>query len=177
MALHYENLDARTRALMLEELAQDVASGSLYLSPRLSGRGRADYEALLREAISDKDDDWLASALRAEGRLNTAEMRRRPSGGFTTSSVPANAHQTLAEGEFNRFYVRAVCRRAVEDGMPQVVVYRAKPAANPRPESQAMIGKVVDAKALLADLRTHQGVDTALHLPSGPNSGLSVHLP
>jgi len=37
-----------------------------------------------------------------------------------------NAHEMLAEGEFNRFYIRALCARAIEDGLPEVTVYRAK---------------------------------------------------
>ena len=32
----------------------------------------------------------------------------------------------LAEGEFNRFYIRAVCLRSIESGTSDVVVYRAK---------------------------------------------------
>jgi hypothetical protein len=58
-----------------------------------------------------------------------------------------------------------------------LLVYRAKAVMVPRADSQAMIGIMIDAKALLADLRIHQGVDTALGLPNGPNSGLSVRLP
>lgn len=46
-----------------------------------------------------------------------------------------------------------------------------------RSASEAMIGSHIDPHALLEDLRTHQGIDTALGLPPGPNSGLSVKLP
>jgi hypothetical protein len=89
----------------------------------------------------------------------------------------SNAHEMLAEGEFNRFYIRALCLRAIEDGIPDVVVYRAKPVENPRSESQQKIDEHVSPEALLRDLRIHPGVDTALGLPPGPNSGLSVRLP
>ena len=44
---------------------------------------------------------------------------------------------------------------------------------NPRPESQAKVGALFDAKQLLNDLRTSQGVEPALGIPPGPNSGLS----
>ncbi|MHB1413989.1 MAG: hypothetical protein ACYC1C_01960 [Chloroflexota bacterium] len=162
---------------MLDELAMDLAAGTLYISSRLSAAGRTAYEQVLREAITKTDETWLAEALRAHGRRNTTESRRKPSGGFTTAKVPVNAPETLAEGEFNRFYARGVCRRAVEDAIPKVVVYRAKLVVNPRPESQSMIGSQVDARALLEDLRAHQGVEPALRLPPGPNSGLSVRLP
>jgi hypothetical protein len=39
-----------------------------------------------------------------------------------------------------------------------------------------MIGRRLNAQALLGDLRKHVGVDTALGLPPGPNSGLSGRL-
>ena len=87
------------------------------------------------------------------------------------------AADTLAEGEFNRFYLRALCRRAVEDGVPNLTVYRAKAVRVPRAESQALVGKAIGAQALLQDLRAHPGTDTALGLPPGPNSGLSAKLP
>lgn len=61
--------------------------------------------------------------------------------------------------------------------MSELVIYRAKQVREPRPESQAMIGKNINAKALLDDLRTHPGVEPALGLPPGPNSGLSIKLP
>jgi hypothetical protein len=82
----------------------------------------------------------------------------------------------LAQGEFNRYYIRGVCRRALEAGILDVEVYRARLVAAPRPDSEALIGRRLDAEQLIADLRTHMGVDTALGL-GRPNSGLSVCLP
>ena len=55
-------------------------------------------------------------------------------------------------------------------------VYRAKAVAVPRAESEAKIGTMIDVQALLNGRRIHQGMDTALGLPPGPNSGLSVRL-
>ncbi len=177
MALRLENLDARTRQLMQRELERDVEAATLYISPRLSERGQSDWETLLRVAIEGGDDVSLADGLRSSGRLRSTEQRRKPSGGFTNADVPITAPETLAEGEFNRLYARGLCRRALEDGIPELVVYRAKDVRSPRPESEAMIGTRISAEALLDDLQTHTGVEPALGLPSGPNSGLSVRLP
>lgn len=177
MALQLVNLDERTRAFMSEELQRDIDNGALYISNRLTDTGRARWPGALREAIEQGDDTSLAAVLRSPGYLNTAEQRRKPSGGFATAQVPVTAPETLAEGEFNRFYIRGVCRRAIADGTPSVVVYRAKAVAHPRSESEAKIGKHVDARRLLDDLGTSQGIDTALGLPAGPNSGLSVRIP
>ena len=90
--------------------------------------------------------------------------------------VPRTAPDTLAEGEFNRFYVRGLCARALEENVTEVQVYRGKSVRNPRPESRAMIGKVLLARDLLEDLRRSQGVEPALGLPTGPNSGLTIRL-
>lgn len=88
----------------------------------------------------------------------------------------SNAHEMLAEGEYTRFYMRAICLRALEDGIAHVVVYRAKEVEKARSESEQKIGQQVSTQALLNDLRTSKGVDTALGLPPGPNSGLAVKL-
>lgn len=177
MALNYENLDSRTCKFMLEEVDLDSSRGTLYISPRLNAEGREKYESLLREAVQSRDDAWLASELRYRSCMNTTEQRRKPKGGFTTVQVPITAPDTLAEGEFNRFYVRGLCRRAIEDNITEVVICRGKQVSQPRPESEAMMGKRISARDLLEDLRESQGVEPALGLPPGPNSGLTVRLP
>jgi hypothetical protein len=177
MSLNLLNLDERTRRHMLSEIESDTTGGTLYISPRLSPRGRQEYADLLKQAAVGYDDAWLANSLRAGGRINLEEQRRKPKGGFTVARVPITAPDTLAEGEFNRFYVRGLCLRAIEDGVSHLVIYRAKEVMSPRRESVMMIGMSIDARALLQDVRTHPGVDTALRLPPGPNSGLSVRLP
>ena len=88
--------------------------------------------------------------------------------------VPYDANETLADGEFNRFYITALCLKALENKNIKLVVYRAKSVSRPRPESQAKIGQVVNPQSLLNDLRSTVGIDTSLGLPSGPNSGLSI---
>ena len=171
------NLDERTRHGMLAEIERDILAGTLYYGKRLSLRGRADYPDLLREAAGSHDDVWLSSQLAQHGRLETMETSTRKGKTFQ-KRVPFDANETLAEGEFNRFYSRGLCIRAMEDGVDNlVVVYRAKQVAAPRTESEMMIGKSVAARTLLYDLRDHPGVDTALGIPAGPNSGLSVRLP
>jgi hypothetical protein len=92
--------------------------------------------------------------------------------------VPHTAADTLAEGDFNHYYCRAICRRVLEEGKEFVEVYRAKDVREPRPRSQQLVGALVDARRLLIDLRAHPGgIDAALGIPAGPNSGLSVRVP
>lgn len=176
MTLSLINLDDKTRECMLKELEMDINSGSLYLSSRLSNKGRQDYPLLLKQVINSYDDTRLAQELRNQRRLNETETRTTRNGASTVK-VPITAAETLAEGEFNRFYMRGLCRRAQEEGITEVVVYRAKTVSSPRSESQTKIGNKVSADKLLEDLRSNIGVDTALGIPAGPNSGLSVKLP
>jgi hypothetical protein len=177
MAFDYKHLDSRTRALMLVEIERDIANDNLYLSDNLSDFGCESYPTLLRQAALEGNEQSFAEAL--QSCLNSHEKPRRlASGGFSKPPIMRrNAHEMLAEGEFNRYYMRAICLRAIEDGIDEVIVYRAKEVVHARSGSEQKIGERVPTKALLEDLRTHPGVDTALGLPPGPNSGLCIRLP
>jgi hypothetical protein len=177
MPLDYNHLDERTRALMLAEIERDIVAGVLYLSDNLSPLGCRSYPDLLRKAALSGNDDSLAADIR--NCLNSHEKPRHlASGGFSKAPIMRNnAHEMLAEGEFNRFYMRGICLRAIEDGVDQLIVYRAKEVMNARSASVQKVGQSISTQALLNDLRTHTGVDTALGLPPGPNSGLCIRLP
>ncbi len=175
--LQLANLDERTRQYMLEEVEFDSTRGKTYISPRLSSRGQADWLGLLREGFLSGNDTTLAAQLRLAGRLKRRETRQSKRGKVVSAAVPETAAETLAEGEFNRYYIRGLCRRAIDEGIPNLIIYRAKRVESPRPESQARIGKSIDPQGLLSDLRANIGVDPALGVPAGPNSGLSVRLP
>lgn len=177
MSLYYVNLDERTRELMLEEVEYDISHNQLHISPLLSGQGQQDYVNLLRQAIQSGNDETLAEDLKARRRITRALPRRKPKGGFSIAAAPINAAEMLAESEFNRFYIRALARRAIEEGITDLVVYRAKPVQNPRPESEALIEATLPPQELLDDLRAHTDEPPELGVPSGPNSGLSVRLP
>jgi hypothetical protein len=177
MLLNLLNLDKQTRELMLAEIHHSILSNTLYISPRLSETGRRDYSVLLEEAAEKHDEDWLADRLSENGRLNASEQRRKPTGGYTIAKVPSNANQTLGAGEFNRFYARGLCQRAISNAIPSLIVYRAKEVSRPRPDSERLVGTSISPKALLDDLRsTDQEADTLLGI-GNPNSGLSVRLP
>ncbi len=178
MALYFENLDERTRQLMLAEVDYDISHNQLHISPFLSGQGQRDYVNLLHEAIQHGNDETLTQQLRDHRRILRTLPRRNPKGGYSIATTPENAAQVLAESEFNRYYIRALARRAIEDGIPELVIYRAKPVSNPRPESEARIETSLPPEELLEDLRAHPGDEPpTLGVPAGPNSGLSVRLP
>ena len=174
MGIRYDSLDEEVRTYMVQELESDLSRNGLYVSLRLTPEAAKQWPSILREAVLHHDDSWLAETLRASGALAAFEERHGQSGTVTTARIPFTAPDTLAEGEFNRFYARGLCAQVLAAGGTEVEVYRGKEVQPPRPESQAMIGKHLLAVALLDDLRRSIGVDTAMRLPSGPNSGLTV---
>lgn len=175
MALTLKNLNEQTRTAMLEEVKLDIDNGNLYISDRLNALGKQRYPELLIESIKSGDDSTLATILK-QGLFNPTYQRKKPKGGFSNVTMPVNAPDMLAEGEFNRFYIRGLCRIVVDTKSGQLRVYRARFSQNPRPESEHKIGYIVDASKLLSDMRDNVGTETYFGVPNGPNSGLSVEL-
>ena len=173
MGIHYKSLSNAVRRKMLNEISLDESSGTIYISQRLAAGKRDAWINLLKEAASSHTDTWLEQQIRTNNLLLTQEPRKTKNG-TTMAQVPSNAPEMLSEGEFNRYYMRAVCVQAIEDSQNEVVIYRGKAVEKPRPESQAKIGTKIPPNRLLDDLRRNPGVDTALGLPSGPNSGLTI---
>ena len=169
MGLRYEDLDESTRDYMVAEYERDLREDNLYFSVRLSSEGIQDWPELLRTALLEGSDESLAAEIAQPGRLNPHDLRQgRP------IKMNKDAHVTLGEGEFNRFYIRGVCLRAIEEGR-QVVAYRARFSSEPRSSSLAVDGTAFDPTLLLEDLRAHPGTEPQHGFP-GPNSGMSVRL-
>jgi hypothetical protein len=171
----YYDDEAKTRERMLAEIDYDVAQQHLFLSDRLNHGGRVAWLEMLRAAVKSGTERGLSDSIR--GRLNPTYLRRKPRSfdDYVEVRMPHNAHEVLGEGEFNRFYIRALCLRAREEGR-SLVIYRAKEVENPRPESEARIGCYVDATELLDDLRANHDGANVLGVPGGPCSGISVRL-
>ncbi|TFI45050.1 hypothetical protein E4P29_04775 [Rhodococcus sp. 1R11] len=174
MGLNYRSLDVITREAMAEEVERDVTSGTLYISPRLTDEGARLWPDVLRSAVSKGTDDILAQELVTRGFLKTHELGHR-NGKPYSKAVPVNAASTLAEGEFNRFYLRGIASRGVVESRG-IEIYRGRSSSNPRSASVALEGQRLAADVLLDDLRANTRTDTALGLPPGPNSGLTGEL-
>ena len=157
------DLDAATRAHIRAEVEQDITAGTLYLSDRLNGAGVREYPACSWRPWRAELRAAFASGHPIRGLLNLAETAIK---GRPPAVVPPEAADALAEGEFNRFYMRGVCARAIAAAAQSVQVYQAQTTKSPLPESAAMIGLRLDAQGLLDDLRSHTDVDQALGLPS-----------
>lgn len=177
MGLNLLHLDRQTRMLMLAEIKYDLNRNNFHFSPYLSNQGVHDFADLLRIAAREGDEKSLTEALNQKRRIARTAHRRRPSDGYTIVTIPANAAEMIAEDTFNRYYIRAICLRALAEGLKEVIVYRAKRVSSPRARSEELLETAVDPAKLLQDLRANTGEVTEMGIPGGPNSGISVHLP
>jgi hypothetical protein len=167
MAMRYHNLDDTTRAFMLSEYDRDSGDGQLYVCKRLKDAGRRQFPVLLRQAIAQHDDGWLAEQLR-ELLLLTSYS------GTGVPGVGTQVAEGIAEGEFNRYYMRGLCARAIAEGVEQVQVYRAKVVATRNHQTLERIGQSLSPAKLLAEFHSAHISDPALASPFGPDTGLSM---
>jgi hypothetical protein len=175
MKFNFENLDEQTRQLMSDEINTDISGKKLYPSKYFNDTGARLYPDFLQQAVATGDEETLATVLKQNTCFkDKAERVNKKTGEISLVNVPITANETIAQGEFNRFYIRALCLRAISNEQ-QLIIYRARHSDNPRPESEIMVGKTIEATKLLNDLRNNIGVETAFGIP-GINSGLSVKL-
>jgi hypothetical protein len=149
MPMDLRDLDAYTYLLLLDELRAD-----LHQAPIGRVADAALFAALLREVRPEHVD---------------------PSGLHPiTNLLPTRAITTKGVHPWQRFqhyYLRAVCRRAVQLGAPHVVLYCATTGA---PPSHPLHDLSLCPEALLADLRHEARLAT---VPGGPYAGLCACLP
>ena len=169
MALRYENLDETTRAFMLAEFDMDSHAGRVYACKRMTDAGQRQFPALLRQAIREKDDRWLAEQLHDR-------FRDAVPVGARSDYAAVEGSELIAEGEFNRYYMRGLCARAVEEGIAEVQVYRARVVAALRRSLLQCIGECHAPDAFLGDLHAAHRSAPASVSPFGANTGLTLRL-
>jgi hypothetical protein len=156
---------------MCEEITRAKESDNIYFSTRFNDIGRKNWIQLLSTAAEQFDEHWLAYQLEMSGSMTHLKPQKKP-WGYTLEYIPDRRIEILATGQFNRFYMAAICRRALEDGEMSVIVYRAKQKRNPRDESKILEGTSRDVNSLLQELRDK---DLCLKCEiSKINSGLSI---
>jgi hypothetical protein len=172
----YEPVPPGLRRLMLDELQHEVSNKNLYINPLLKPDAAAVYLQQLVAAVEAGSPESFAAALDKISPFQ-AEQTYLRQGRSVTAKLPANYALTLAAGEFNRYYIRAVCRQAIEQGAPAVEIYRAKAVSTPRQTADERIGRRIDPQTLLADLRQTNFERPSEYDLGAPNSGLSVRIP
>ncbi len=173
---HFDDLDEKTRKYMLEAIDDADRIGNIYYSTRFNEAGRREWLGLLKEAAQAHDEKWLAEQVETNGLMRELEGGRTPRGAYTVKHIPGPAAaDTLAEGQFNRFYMLGLSRRARAEGIPELEVYRARQTAAPRPQSKRLVGRRIPVDQVEDELR-----DTKASLKSPllrVRSGISLKLP
>lgn len=169
---HFPNLDTKTRSIMINELERDFKNGLFYEPSSIKPEYINSYQLLLRKYFEIGHVEGLEKAL-TPSFFNSIDKNGRKS--------PSNIAQIIAFTDFNRYYVRAILVRAINEGK-SVSSYRAKQSQQERKESKMMISRCYSDKRTLAQL-LHVLSDYRLLFSASscvdfmkPNSGLSLRL-
>ena len=169
---HFPSLDTKTRSIMISELDRDIKNGLFYEPSSMKYEYLSSYKLLLRKHFEVGHVEGLEKA------LTPSFFKAKDKSG---RKIPLNIAQVVAFSDINRYYVRAILVRAIEENK-SVCIYRAKQAINERAESKALINKCYHEKETLEQmlriirdyriLFSSQSKITFLQ----PNSGLSLKL-
>lgn len=165
---NYLDLNQEIRNYMLEAILEADETGNIYVSTIFTEDAKKNWVSLLKEAAQKHDEDWLAN------ELNTRKsfLAKNPKTGRDT---PWNAAQTLAFGQFKRFYILGLCTFAKKKSYSHIKVYRAMETEHHREESDELIGKSIlidDIEKQLKDVN-----EVFSNIFTKPNSGLCAKLP
>lgn len=149
-----DQLQAAVRGLMAEELLWSCRHSKLYMSKFLTPAGAGCYQQRLQDSGSP---DSLCDSLYAAGLWQTG--------------APKHSVDTFAWDEFNKYYMRALCRWSQEHSKFEIVVTRGRHSASHRRSSETRIGQRFDPEVLLHRLRLQPAIN-----PFGANSGLTLTL-
>lgn len=150
-----DHLQHNIRRLMLHELLWSFEHKAVYSSKHLTESGRDLYPQLLAQALESGSPNSLCDA------LNSA--------GLWQADAPRNSVQTFAWDEFNKYYMRALCRWILEHTGYEAVVVRGRHSEVHRNSSDGHINRPRDAAGLLQQLRRRPSIN-----PFGANSGLTL---
>lgn len=178
MGLNHPHLSETIRRFMLQEWAQ----GGHYISPRLNEAGRARWVALLKDALQYHTDVWLERELVRRNCFVATEFLKSTMGKTVTRAInKEQLAKTLAEGEFNRFYLRALCLAAKTRGYRHLIVSQARIVPNASAAGIKSVGSPVETATLLKALRgnSYKLTDVALGAPEGLSTPayLSARIP
>src|SRR6185437_13220168 len=152
-----DHLQPFVRQLMLEELLWSRRHNKLYASKYLTAVGVERYPELLQHALAGGSPDSLCDSLNSPG--------------FWLPGAPKNSIETFAWDEFNKYYMRALCRIAQDSPQHALIVLRARQSRSHRGSSDARINQPRSPATSLQQLRVQPAIN-----PFGANSGLTLTL-
>lgn len=169
---NFPNFDNDTRFIMVSELVRDIENGLFYEPSSLKSSYIARYKELLRKCFEYGTIEGLERALVSSLFKDKDKSGRK---------ISSNIATLLAFSDFNRYYMRAILIRAIDEHKT-VCVYRAKQSMNERQESKIAIEQCCFDKNVLAQmlkiLRDYKMLFTLKNKPSFMQiySGLSLKL-
>ena len=107
---YFPNLDEQTRLIMISELESDLKIGLFYEPKSLTSIGMFKYKRLLKECFSTGTLETL------QQKLSQSDFREKNNRGRKTLS---NVRETLAFNDFNRYYIRAMLMRVLNNSSLQ----------------------------------------------------------
>lgn len=119
---YFPDLDEQTRLIMISELESDLKTGLFYEPKSLTSTGMFKYKRLLKECFSTGTLETL------QQKLSQSDFREKDNRGRKT---PSNIQETLTFNDFNRYYIRAMLIRALNENR-KLFVYRAKQSMHER---------------------------------------------
>jgi hypothetical protein len=174
------------RPKMLEQWGEELASLEASSAPRhtwpfgayLTPAGWDHYLDVMPIALTEHDMAWLAAEMSDQRYWLTHHTYVNSRGRHITARVPRNALATLAYGEFNTTYVRAVATLARDAGVATCIIYRAAPAWAPRDSCSYMEGAAVSVSAVLDGHRAYMRAagQSEISVPAGPNCHHSIQI-
>src|SRR5204863_6219828 len=135
----HDELASELRTFMLEELLWALQQGKFYYSKRFTQLGHNGYPALLHEALANGTPETLIRALSAPGLF--------------LAGASQNAAEIFGWDEFNKYYMRALCRWALMHPEYELVMARGRMSKTQRDTSQAQLGTKKDPQQFLNQLR------------------------
>lgn len=146
------------RAFMREEFLWSSQRNKLYFGQYLSEAGRARYSRLLEKALRSGSPDSLAESLAQPG--------------LWQANAPRKSVETFAWDEFNKYYMRGLCRWVqLHPHHHALEVIRGRASQSRRASSDATLGNSRNPEKFLQALRESPRIN-----PFGANSGLTLRI-
>ena len=148
MDFDFKNLTPQTRQRMFQEFINDEQNGHLYVSNRIKNTPEIiqKYFKLLTDAFEHGTDATLCTQITRNNILKENEEYRKD-GQLKMRKMPSNANEILGQGEFKRYYMRALCRQAIDENK-KLLIYRARESKIDSDDAKFFINKIINPKKL-----------------------------
>lgn len=169
---YFPNLDETTRLNMIAELEKDCKLGLFYEPVSMQKAFIPSYKNILMETFANGSVETLQKSL-VQSFFREKYLNGR--------KIPSNISQMVSFSEFNRYYMRALLVRAIEEDR-SVIIYRAKQSMDERKESASLLNRCYFGKNTLQSLLFFMRDYRKLFSKNStidfvkPNSGLSLKL-